>query len=57
MAVGKQGLGLNLSPLQSGCTSGSAKSAAFFCDYVVSLMKQDNAFSAGLEQPEQRRRA
>ena len=45
VAVGKQGLGLHLSPLQSGCTSGSAKSAAFFCDYVVSLLKQDNAFS------------
>jgi membrane peptidoglycan carboxypeptidase len=45
VAVGKQGLGLHLSPLQTGCTSGSAKSAAFFCDYVVSLLKQDNAFS------------
>jgi membrane peptidoglycan carboxypeptidase len=45
VAVGKQGLGLHLSPLQTGCTSGSAKSAAFFCDYVVSLLKQNNAFS------------
>jgi membrane peptidoglycan carboxypeptidase len=45
VAVGKQSLGLHLSPLQTGCTSGSAKSAAFFCDYVVSLLKQDNAFS------------
>ena len=45
VAVGKQGLGLHLSALQTGCTSGSAKSAAFFCDYVVSLLKQDNAFS------------
>jgi membrane peptidoglycan carboxypeptidase len=45
VAVGKRPLGLHLSPLQTGCTSGSAKSAAFFCDYVVSLMKQDNAFS------------
>jgi membrane peptidoglycan carboxypeptidase len=45
MAAGKQGLGLHLSPLQTGCTSGSAKSAAFFCDYVVSLLKQKNAFS------------
>ena len=45
VAVGKQGLGLHLSPLQTGCTSGSAKPAAFFCDYVVSLLKQDNAFS------------
>jgi membrane peptidoglycan carboxypeptidase len=45
VAVGKQGLGLHLSPLQSGCTSASAKSAAFFCDYVLSLLKQNNAFS------------
>jgi len=45
VAVGKRPLGLHLSPLQTGCTSGSAKSAAFFCDYVVSVMKQDNAFS------------
>jgi membrane peptidoglycan carboxypeptidase len=45
VAVGKQGLGLHLSPLQTGCTSGSAKPAAFFCDYVVSLLKQENAFS------------
>ena len=45
VAVGKRPLGLHLSALQTGCTSGSAKSAAFFCDYVVSLMKQQNAFS------------
>ena len=45
VAVGKESLGLHLSELQTGCTSGSAKSAAFFCDYVVSLLKQDNAFS------------
>ena len=45
VAVGKHGLGLHLSPLQTGCTSGSARSAAFFCDYVVSALKQDNAFS------------
>jgi membrane peptidoglycan carboxypeptidase len=45
VAVGKRPLGLHLSMLQTGCTSGSAKSAAFFCDYVVSLLKQDNAFS------------
>ena len=45
VAVGKQGLGLHLSPLQTGCTSASAKSAAFFCDYVVSLLKQNSAFS------------
>ena len=45
VAVGKTPLGLHLSVLQTGCTSGSARSAAFFCDYVVSLMKQDSAFS------------
>jgi membrane peptidoglycan carboxypeptidase len=45
VAVGKRPLGLHLSMLQTGCTSGSAKSASFFCDYVVSLLKQDNAFS------------
>jgi membrane peptidoglycan carboxypeptidase len=45
VAVGKQSLGLHQTELQTGCTSGSARSAAFFCDYVVSLMKQDNAFS------------
>ncbi len=55
VAVGKKPLGLHLTPLQTGCTSGSAKSAAFFCDYVVSVMQQDNAFSAGLERPEQQR--
>jgi membrane peptidoglycan carboxypeptidase len=50
VAVGKQGLGLKLTPLQTGCTSGSAKSAAFFCDYVVSLMKQDSTFSQAWNQ-------
>ncbi len=44
-AAMKKPLGLKLSPLQQGCTSASAKSAAFFCDYVMSLMKQDSAFS------------
>jgi membrane peptidoglycan carboxypeptidase len=44
-AAEKKPLRLHLSQLQTGCTSGSARSAAFFCDYVVSLMKQDNAFS------------
>jgi membrane peptidoglycan carboxypeptidase len=45
VAAGKRGLGLHLSPLQTGCTSGSAKVAAFFCDYVVSVLKQDSAYS------------
>ena len=50
VAVGKQGLGLKLTPLQTGCTSASAKSAAFFCDYVISLMKQDSTFSTAWNQ-------
>ncbi len=50
VAVGKQGLGLKLTPLQTGCTSASAKSAAFFCDYVISLMKQDSTFSQAWKQ-------
>jgi membrane peptidoglycan carboxypeptidase len=44
-AASQQPLGLHLSALQTGCTSASAQSAAFFCDYVLSVMKQDNAFS------------
>ena len=43
--------------LQTGCTSASAKSAAFFCDYVVSLMKQNHAFSTAWNDAEQHRRA
>jgi membrane peptidoglycan carboxypeptidase len=50
VAVGKRGLGLKLTPLQTGCTSGSARSAAFFCDYVISLMKQDSTFSRAWDQ-------
>ena len=45
VAVGKQGLGLKLTPIQAGCTSASAKSAGFFCDYVLSVMKQNSAYS------------
>ena len=55
VAAGKQGLGLHLSPLQTGCTSGSARSAAFFCDYVVSLLKQGKRLLPGLEHPEHQR--
>jgi membrane peptidoglycan carboxypeptidase len=50
VAVGKQGLGLKLTPLQTGCTSGSAKSAAFFCDYVIALMRHDSTFSQAWNQ-------
>jgi membrane peptidoglycan carboxypeptidase len=50
VAVGKQGLGLKLTPLQTGCTSASAKMGAFFCDYVISLMKQDSTFAAAWKQ-------
>jgi membrane peptidoglycan carboxypeptidase len=45
VAAGNKPLGLKLSPLQTGCTSASAHSAAFFCDYVVSLMRQTGAFA------------
>ncbi len=46
-AVGKQGLGLHptTTPLQSGCTSQSAASAAFFCDFVLASMKVDPAYA------------
>ncbi len=40
------GLHLHYSTLQSGCTSNSAASAAFFCDYVMAAMRTDPAYSA-----------
>ena len=45
VAAGQQPLGLHLTALQTGCTSDSVGDAAFFCDYVVSLMRQDSSFS------------
>ena len=45
-AAERASLGLHPSTLalQSGCTSRSARDAAFFCDYVQSVMKNDPAY-------------
>lgn len=45
--AGLQPLGLHVSavPLQTGCTSPVARWAAFFCAYVLAVMRQDPAFS------------
>jgi membrane peptidoglycan carboxypeptidase len=44
-AAEQQPLGLNTSvPQQSGCTSKSAKYAAYFCDYVIAVIKHDKAY-------------
>jgi membrane peptidoglycan carboxypeptidase len=42
----RAGLGLHRSivPLQTGCTSAKVKNAAFFCDYVMSVMKNNTAY-------------
>jgi membrane peptidoglycan carboxypeptidase len=37
---------LHITPQQTGCTSHSAKYAAFFCDYTLAVMKNDAAYSA-----------
>lgn len=37
-------LGLHPSTPQSGCTSSSAKYAAYFCDFVVAKIKHDKAY-------------
>ena len=39
------GLHMHNTSLQSGCTSVSAKSAAFFCDYVLAALRKDPAYS------------
>ena len=41
VAAGKQPLGLNPSVPQMGCTSYSARNAAFFCDYVLAVIRHD----------------
>jgi membrane peptidoglycan carboxypeptidase len=43
----KLSLGLRPStiPLQEGCLSGSAASEAFFCDYVLAVMRTDPAYA------------
>jgi membrane peptidoglycan carboxypeptidase len=40
-AMEKKPLGLHVTPQQNGCTSASAQSAAFFCDYVVQTVLRD----------------
>ena len=39
------GLHMHNTTLQSGCTSLSAQSAAFFCDYVLAALKTDRAYA------------
>jgi membrane peptidoglycan carboxypeptidase len=43
-AAEKQPLGLKPSVPQSGCTSRSAKYAAYFCDYVLAVIKHSPAY-------------
>jgi membrane peptidoglycan carboxypeptidase len=40
----KQPLGLKPTVPEMGCTSHSAKTAPFFCDYVLAVMQHDSAF-------------
>jgi membrane peptidoglycan carboxypeptidase len=40
-AAERKPLGLNVSQQQNGCTSASAQSAAFFCDYAVQAVLRD----------------
>jgi membrane peptidoglycan carboxypeptidase len=46
-AADRAPLGLNLTTtaLQSGCSSRSARKAAFFCEYVLAVMKDDPAYA------------
>ncbi len=45
-------LGLHRSyvPLQTGCTSANMKDAAFFCDYVMSVMKNNPAYQKAYQE-------
>jgi membrane peptidoglycan carboxypeptidase len=45
-AAGKKGLGLHRStiPLQTGCYASSARHEAFFCDYVLAVLRTDKAY-------------
>jgi len=43
-AAEKKPLGLNPSVPQSGCTSQSAKYAAYMCDYVIAVIGHDTAY-------------
>jgi membrane peptidoglycan carboxypeptidase len=51
-AATKSPLGLHLStvPLQTGCTSPGVKDAAFFCDYVMSILKNNPAYKQAYAQ-------
>lgn len=40
-ATAKQKIGLNVTPQQNGCSSSTARSAAFFCDYAVQAVLRD----------------
>jgi membrane peptidoglycan carboxypeptidase len=40
-ATEKKPLGLNVTPQENGCTSASAQSAAYFCDYAVQAVLRD----------------
>jgi membrane peptidoglycan carboxypeptidase len=42
VAAGKKPLGLHVTPQQNGCSSSSAQSAAFFCDYAEQAMLRDS---------------
>ncbi len=44
-AAEKQPLGLNPKQPQAGCTSASAQSAPFFCDYVLAVIRHDAAYT------------
>jgi membrane peptidoglycan carboxypeptidase len=39
------GLHISSVPLQTGCLSDAARSAAFFCDYVLSVMRHDPLYA------------
>jgi membrane peptidoglycan carboxypeptidase len=43
--AGPLGLHMHTTSLQSGCTSVSAKSAAFFCDYVLAALRINPAYA------------
>ena len=43
--AGKQPLGLNPKVPETGCTSASAQTAPFFCDYVLAVIRNDAAYA------------
>src|SRR5579859_509089 len=48
----RMSLGLHRSyvPLQSGCTAHSVKNAAYFCDYVMSVLKNNPAYAKAYQE-------